>query len=43
MTIAQQLKQKGIEKGSMEGRQEGIQPGEQKGILCIQLSYVKFA
>ncbi len=32
MTIAQQLEQKGIEKGRMEGRQEGIQLGEQRGI-----------
>ena len=32
MTIAQQLEQKGIEKGRMEGRQEGIQLGEQQGI-----------
>ncbi|KNC64729.1 hypothetical protein M485_4032 (plasmid) [Yersinia pestis 14735] len=32
MTIAQQLEQKGIEKGRMEGRTEGIQLGEQRGI-----------
>lgn len=32
MTIAQQLEQKGIEKGRMEGRQEGIQLGEKRGI-----------
>jgi len=32
MTIAQQLEQKGIEKGRMEGRQEGIELGEQRGI-----------
>ena len=32
LTIAQQLEQKGIEKGRMEGRQEGIHPGEQRGI-----------
>lgn len=32
MTIAQQLEQKGIEKGRMEGRIEGIQLGEQRGI-----------
>lgn len=31
MTIAQQLEQKGIEKGRMEGRMEGIQLGEEKG------------
>ncbi|EBK7706728.1 Rpn family recombination-promoting nuclease/putative transposase [Salmonella enterica subsp. enterica serovar Sandiego] len=32
MTIAQQLEQKGIEKGIKKGRIEGIQLGEQRGI-----------
>ncbi|EOG4767232.1 Rpn family recombination-promoting nuclease/putative transposase, partial [Salmonella enterica subsp. enterica serovar Newport] len=31
MTIAQQLEQKGIEKGIEKGRMEGIQLGEEKG------------
>lgn len=35
MTIAQQLEQKGIEKGRIEGRTEGIQLGEQKGKLEV--------
>jgi predicted transposase/invertase (TIGR01784 family) len=32
MTIAQQLEQKGIEKGIEKGRAEGIQLGEQRGL-----------
>ncbi|EPR9734487.1 Rpn family recombination-promoting nuclease/putative transposase [Enterobacter bugandensis] len=32
MTIAQQLEQKGIEKGIKKGRAEGLQLGEQRGI-----------
>lgn len=31
MTIAQQLEQKGLEKGIEKGRLEGIQIGEEKG------------
>ncbi|MGF7957130.1 ISNCY family transposase, partial [Klebsiella pneumoniae] len=32
MTIAQQLEQKGIEKGIQQGIEQGIQLGEQRGI-----------
>ena len=32
MTLAQQFRQEGIEKGIQEGRQEGIQEGRQEGI-----------
>lgn len=35
MTIAQQLEQKGIEKGRMEGCQEGIQLGKRAATLKI--------
>ncbi|WP_299996786.1 Rpn family recombination-promoting nuclease/putative transposase [uncultured Cedecea sp.] len=35
MTIAQQLEQKGIEKGRQEGRQEGIQLGRNEGKLEV--------
>ena len=35
MTIAQQLEQKGIEKGRMEGHQEGIELGKRAASLRI--------
>jgi len=41
MTIAQQLEQKGIEKGRIEGRTEGIQLGEQKVKLEVARSLLK--
>jgi len=37
MTIAQQLEQKGINKGIQQGREEGIQLGEQRGIALGEL------
>jgi len=38
MTIAEQLRQKGIHEGMLAGRKEGMQVGLQKGIRQVALN-----